>query len=45
MLMNGHAITPIDWWSGQWIEDRVLRKLRQAAPGSGDEPTADGSIR
>jgi murein DD-endopeptidase MepM/ murein hydrolase activator NlpD len=30
MLLGGHAITPIDWWSPQWIEDRVTRKLRQA---------------
>jgi murein DD-endopeptidase MepM/ murein hydrolase activator NlpD len=30
MLLGGHAITPIDWWSRQWVEDRVLRKLRDA---------------
>jgi murein DD-endopeptidase MepM/ murein hydrolase activator NlpD len=30
MLLNGKAITPIDWWSAQWVEDRVLRKLREA---------------
>jgi len=30
MLLNGNAITPIDWWSGQWVEDRVIRKFRQA---------------
>ena len=30
MLLGGHAITPIDWWSSQWIEDRVMRKLRDA---------------
>lgn len=32
MLLGGHAVTPIDWWSEQWIEDRVLRKLREAIP-------------
>jgi len=30
MLLNGNAITPIDWWSEQWVEDRILRKLREA---------------
>ena len=33
MLLAGHAVTPIDWWSQQWVDDRILRKLRQAAPG------------
>jgi murein DD-endopeptidase MepM/ murein hydrolase activator NlpD len=32
MLLAGRAVTPIDWWSGQWVEDRVLRKLRDASP-------------
>lgn len=30
MLLNGRAVTPIDWWSGQWVEDRILRKFREA---------------
>ena len=30
MLLAGRAITPIDWWSQQWVEDRILRKLREA---------------
>jgi murein DD-endopeptidase MepM/ murein hydrolase activator NlpD len=30
MLLGGNAITPIDWWSGQWVQDRVLRKLTEA---------------
>ena len=30
MLLNGYAITPIDWWSEQWVEDRIIRKLREA---------------
>jgi murein DD-endopeptidase MepM/ murein hydrolase activator NlpD len=30
MLLSGQAITPIDWWSAQWVEDRILRKLREA---------------
>ena len=30
MLLGGHAVTPIDWWSAQWIQDRVTRKLVEA---------------
>jgi murein DD-endopeptidase MepM/ murein hydrolase activator NlpD len=30
MLLGGHAVTPIDWWSAQWIQDRVMRKLVEA---------------
>ncbi|MEQ9561320.1 MAG: M23 family metallopeptidase, partial [Woeseiaceae bacterium] len=24
MLLGGNAITPIDWWSQQWVDDRVM---------------------
>jgi len=40
MLLGGSAITPIDWWSAQWVSDRVLRKLNEAglpAPGASAE--------
>jgi murein DD-endopeptidase MepM/ murein hydrolase activator NlpD len=30
MLLQGRPVTPVDWWSAQWIEDRILRKLREA---------------
>lgn len=30
MLLNGHAVTPIDWWSSQWVEDRIVRKFVEA---------------
>ena len=30
MLLGGRAVTPIDWWSAQWVEDRITRKLRDA---------------
>jgi len=30
MLLNGYAITPIDWWSRQWVEDRIMRKIDEA---------------
>ncbi len=28
MIVGGEQVTPIDWWSAQWVEDRILRKLR-----------------
>ena len=33
MLLGGRAVTPIDWWSAQWVEDRITRKLREAGAG------------
>lgn len=39
MLLGGNAVTPIDWWSSQWIEDRVLRKLHEAGL-PGERPAA-----
>jgi hypothetical protein len=30
MLLGGNAVTPIDWWSAQWVQDRILRKLADA---------------
>jgi murein DD-endopeptidase MepM/ murein hydrolase activator NlpD len=41
MLLGGHAVTPIDWWSGQWVQDRVLRKITEAGgapPGAESAP-------
>jgi hypothetical protein len=34
MLVGGQQVTPVDWWSQQWIQDRVLRKI-MAAGGVG----------
>jgi murein DD-endopeptidase MepM/ murein hydrolase activator NlpD len=34
MLVGGEQVTPVDWWSAQWMQDRVLRKI-MAASGSG----------
>jgi murein DD-endopeptidase MepM/ murein hydrolase activator NlpD len=31
MLVNGQMVNPIEWWDGHWIEDRILRKVREAA--------------
>jgi len=30
MLLAGNAITPIDWWSSQWVQDRIVRKFTDA---------------
>jgi Peptidase family M23 len=30
MLVGGEQVTPVDWWSAQWLQDRVLRKLTAA---------------
>ncbi len=30
MLLGGNAVTPIDWWSAQWVQDRILRKFADA---------------
>jgi murein DD-endopeptidase MepM/ murein hydrolase activator NlpD len=34
MLVGGEQVTPVDWWSAQWLQDRVLRKI-MAAGGAG----------
>jgi murein DD-endopeptidase MepM/ murein hydrolase activator NlpD len=28
MLVAGRMVNPIEWWDSHWIEDRILRKLR-----------------
>jgi murein DD-endopeptidase MepM/ murein hydrolase activator NlpD len=30
MLVGGQQVTPVDWWSKQWFEDRVHRKILAA---------------
>ena len=30
MLLQGRPVTPMEWWDPQWLEDRVVRKLREA---------------
>ena len=30
MLVGGFPVSSVDWWSTQWMEDRVLRKIREA---------------
>ena len=28
MLVHGRMVNPIEWWDSHWIDDRILRKLR-----------------
>ncbi|MEW6322610.1 MAG: M23 family metallopeptidase [Acidobacteriota bacterium] len=30
MLVGGVAVNPVEWWDPTWMEDRVLRKIREA---------------
>jgi len=30
MIVGGQQVTPVDWWSPQWMQDRVLRKIAAA---------------
>lgn len=30
MLVNGQFVNATEWWDPHWIEDRILRKLREA---------------
>ena len=31
MLVGGRMVSPMEWWDPHWIDDRILRKLREAA--------------
>jgi murein DD-endopeptidase MepM/ murein hydrolase activator NlpD len=30
-LVNGQMVNPVEWWDGHWIQDRILRKLKEAS--------------
>ncbi len=30
MLVQGHPVNPVEWWDPHWIEDRIMRKIREA---------------
>ena len=38
MLLDGNAVTPIDWWSAQWVQDRILRKLKETGTLEAAQP-------
>jgi murein DD-endopeptidase MepM/ murein hydrolase activator NlpD len=33
MLVNGQMVNPVEWWDAHWIQDRIIRKLREASSG------------
>jgi murein DD-endopeptidase MepM/ murein hydrolase activator NlpD len=32
MLLQGLAVTPVEWWDPHWLQDRIARKLGAAFP-------------
>lgn len=40
MLLAGNAVTPIDWWSPKWVQDRIVRKLRDAGMADSQQAAA-----
>jgi len=42
MLVGGEQVNPVDWWSKQWMDDRVLRKIAAAGgpPQEAAQPAA-----
>lgn len=41
MLVNGHFVTPLDWWDPHWIRGRIVSKLIAAGAPAADFATAD----
>jgi murein DD-endopeptidase MepM/ murein hydrolase activator NlpD len=31
MLVSGQMVNPVGWWDPHWIQDRIIRKLREAS--------------
>jgi murein DD-endopeptidase MepM/ murein hydrolase activator NlpD len=31
LLLHGQPVTPVEWWDPHWVEDRILRKLRDGS--------------
>jgi murein DD-endopeptidase MepM/ murein hydrolase activator NlpD len=38
--VQGHPVNPVEWWDPHWIDDRILRKIREA----GGQPTAAATV-
>jgi murein DD-endopeptidase MepM/ murein hydrolase activator NlpD len=34
MLVNGQPVNPVEWWDTKWMQDRVFRKVSEAAAGA-----------
>jgi len=30
ILLQGVAVNPVEWWDQHWLQDRVLRKIKDA---------------
>ena len=39
-LLRGLPVTPVEWWDGHWIQDRLARKLGAAIPFGAAAPAA-----
>ena len=37
--LQGWPVNPVEWWDSHWIEDRVMRKIREAGGGQPAAPT------
>jgi murein DD-endopeptidase MepM/ murein hydrolase activator NlpD len=38
--LQGRPVNPVEWWDPHWIEDRVLRKIREAGGQPAVAPVA-----
>jgi murein DD-endopeptidase MepM/ murein hydrolase activator NlpD len=38
MLVNGQAVNPVEWWDTKWMQDRVMRKIREAGGAVANGP-------
>ena len=43
MLVNGRPVNAVEWWDSHWMEDRVLRKIREATSLAGEPAAAAGT--
>ena len=40
MLVGGYPVSPVDWWSTQWMEDRCFGRFEKRAASSSPRPEA-----
>ncbi len=42
--VQGHPVNPVEWWDSHWIDDRMMRKIREAGgqPAMAGPPPAEG---
>jgi murein DD-endopeptidase MepM/ murein hydrolase activator NlpD len=34
ILLQGTPVNPVEWWDPHWVQDRVLRKIKEAGAGT-----------